>query len=218
MRFGRLAAVAVLMLASLGGCTPSAPSLSGPGIFPGGVPVTEEHVLAPNDELEVRFPFYADLNDRVLVGPDGRRMFSETTVPYGGTHARVTAVGGRVFVLFDARTRADNGTAGLPTFKVQFDGQQKPAKVWSPEGIERKIAEGAIVDAETLEELARKLGLPAAALLRTVERYNQSAALGIVAAPPDDGAHRCLDLGAVRLAATVQASCQFQSADIRAHA
>ena len=84
-----------------------------------------------------------------------------------------------MFVLFDARTRADNGSAGLPTFKVQFDGQQKPAKVWSPEGIERKIAEGAIVQAETLEELARKLALPAAALLRTVERYNQSAALGL---------------------------------------
>jgi fumarate reductase flavoprotein subunit len=115
----------------------------------------------------------------LVVGPDGRRLFSETTVPYGGTHARVTAVGGRVFVLFDAQTRADNGTAGLPTFKVEFDGQPKPAKVWSPEGIERKLAEGAIVEAETLEQLAGKLGLPAPPLARTVERYNESAALGV---------------------------------------
>jgi len=72
VRLAWLFAVAVLVLASLGSCTPSAPNLSSPGVFPGGVPVTEEHTLAPNDEIEVRFPFYPDLNDRVLVGPDGR--------------------------------------------------------------------------------------------------------------------------------------------------
>jgi polysaccharide export outer membrane protein len=62
----------VSVFAVLAGCTPSAPNLAGPGVFPGGVPITEEHTLAPNDELEVRFPFYPDLNDRVVVGPDGR--------------------------------------------------------------------------------------------------------------------------------------------------
>jgi protein involved in polysaccharide export with SLBB domain len=85
VRFGRLFAILALLLAVGGGCTPSAPRLEGPGIFPGGVPVTAEHVLAPNDELEVRFPFYADLNDRVLVGPDGRvSMQLINTVAVGG--------------------------------------------------------------------------------------------------------------------------------------
>jgi protein involved in polysaccharide export with SLBB domain len=85
VRFGRLFAIAALLLAALGGCTPSAPRLEAPGVFPGGVPVTAEHVLAPNDELEVRFPFYADLNDRVLVGPDGRvSMQLINTVAVGG--------------------------------------------------------------------------------------------------------------------------------------
>lgn len=85
MRLSGLLAIAVLLLAGLGGCAPSAPNLAGPGVFPGGVPVTEEHVLAPNDELEVRFPFYADLNDRVLVGPDGRvSMQLIDTVAIGG--------------------------------------------------------------------------------------------------------------------------------------
>lgn len=85
MRFGRLFAIALLLLAVIGGCTPSGPRLEGPGVFPGGVPVTAEHVLAPNDELEVRFPFYADLNDRVLVGPDGRvSMQLINTVAVGG--------------------------------------------------------------------------------------------------------------------------------------
>jgi protein involved in polysaccharide export with SLBB domain len=85
VRFGRLFAILALLLAVGGGCTPSAPRLEGPGVFPGGVPVTAEHVLAPNDELEVRFPFYADLNDRVLVGPDGRvSMQLINTVAVGG--------------------------------------------------------------------------------------------------------------------------------------
>lgn len=54
------------------GCSPAAPNVAAGNIFPGGVPVTEEHTLAPGDEIEIRFPFYADLNDRVVVGPDGR--------------------------------------------------------------------------------------------------------------------------------------------------
>ncbi len=72
MRWVWLLVWAALGLAQLAGCAPSAPNLASPGVFPGGVPLTEQHVLAPNDELEIRFPFYADLNDRVLVGPDGR--------------------------------------------------------------------------------------------------------------------------------------------------
>ena len=85
MRLAWLVAIALLLLAPLGGCAPSAPSLSGPGVFPGGVPVTEEHALAPNDEIEVRFPFYPDLNDRVLVGPDGRMSLQLVdTVAVGG--------------------------------------------------------------------------------------------------------------------------------------
>ncbi len=85
MRLAWLFAIAVLLLAPLGGCAPAAPDLAGPGVFPGGVPVTAEHVLAPNDELEIRFPFYPDLNDRVVVGPDGRLSLQLiNTVAVGG--------------------------------------------------------------------------------------------------------------------------------------
>ena len=66
-----LVAVAGLVLGTLAACTPAAPKLTVEAV-PGGVPLTSEHVLAPGDEFEVRFPFYPDLNDRVLVGPDGR--------------------------------------------------------------------------------------------------------------------------------------------------
>lgn len=72
MRIFWVFAVAVLGLAALVGCSPAAPNVASGNIFPGGVPVTEEHTLAPGDEIEIRFPFFADLNDRVVVGPDGR--------------------------------------------------------------------------------------------------------------------------------------------------
>jgi len=85
VKFAWLWALAVLALLPLGGCTPSAPDIAAGGVFPGGVPVTEAHVLAPNDEVEVRFPFYPDLNDRVLVGPDGRLSLQMiNTVAVGG--------------------------------------------------------------------------------------------------------------------------------------
>ena len=94
MRFGRLFADRGRRAdsAALGGCTSDgAERRDGLKVFPGGVPVTAEHVLAPNDELEVRFPFYADLNDRVLVGPDGRvSMQLINTVAVGGADASRT--------------------------------------------------------------------------------------------------------------------------------
>lgn len=94
MKFAWLLAIAVLAILPLGGCTPSAPNIASPGVFPGGVPVTAPHVLAPNDEIEVRFPFYPDLNDRVLVGPDGRLSLQlVNTVAVGGlTVAQATKV------------------------------------------------------------------------------------------------------------------------------
>jgi protein involved in polysaccharide export with SLBB domain len=77
-------AIAGLVLGSLVGCTPSAPRLTMEAV-PGGVPLSAEHVLAPGDEFEIRFPFYADLNDRVQIGPDGRVSLQlVNTVALGG--------------------------------------------------------------------------------------------------------------------------------------
>src|ERR1700722_524723 len=80
-----LAAIAGLLLGLVAACAPSAPSLTGPDVVAGGVPLTSEHVLAPGDEFELRFPFYPDLNDRVIVGPDGRLSLQlVNTVAVGG--------------------------------------------------------------------------------------------------------------------------------------
>ena len=84
MRIAWLVVPAGLVLGSLAACAPAAPKLDA-GAVPGGVPLTSEHVLDPGDEFEIRFPFYADLNDRILVGPDGRASLQLiNTVPLGG--------------------------------------------------------------------------------------------------------------------------------------
>jgi protein involved in polysaccharide export with SLBB domain len=55
----------------LAGCSPRASSLHTGEVAVGGLPVTPEHTLSPNDVFEIRFPFSPDLNDRVTVGEDG---------------------------------------------------------------------------------------------------------------------------------------------------
>jgi hypothetical protein len=84
VRIAWLVAIAGVVLGSLAACTPAAPRLTAEAV-PGGVPLTSEHVLAPGDEFEIRFPFYPDMNDRVLVGPDGRLSLQLiNTVEIGG--------------------------------------------------------------------------------------------------------------------------------------
>ena len=84
MRIAWLVVIAGLLLGSLAACTPAAPNLNAEAV-PGGVPLTSEHVLAPGDEFEIRFAFYPDLNDRVIVGPDGRLSLQLiNTVAVGG--------------------------------------------------------------------------------------------------------------------------------------
>jgi polysaccharide export outer membrane protein len=84
VRIAWLVTIAGLGLGLLAACTPAAPKLTAEAA-PGGVPLTAEHVLAPADEFEIRFPFYPDLNDRVTVGPDGRLSLQlVNTVPVGG--------------------------------------------------------------------------------------------------------------------------------------
>ena len=55
----------------LAGCAPKGPSLTSGEVALGGLPVTPEHTLSPDDVFEIRFPFSPDLNDRVTVGKDG---------------------------------------------------------------------------------------------------------------------------------------------------
>ena len=60
---------------ALAACAPRIPKYdasAGPAAIPGGMPLTAEHTLSPGDEFEVRFAFSPELNDRAVVGQDGR--------------------------------------------------------------------------------------------------------------------------------------------------
>lgn len=69
----------VVLAALLSGCGPRTPA--GPplvpggmppsGVIAGGVPLTAEHTLSPNDEIEIRFPFDPHFNQRATIGADG---------------------------------------------------------------------------------------------------------------------------------------------------
>jgi succinate dehydrogenase/fumarate reductase flavoprotein subunit len=113
----------------------------------------------------------------LLVGPDGRRLCDETA-GYGVTCGLAIGAGGRVFGLFDEQMVSDNGSPELPTFQPKRNGALRPVMIWTTDGIRRLIASGAIVQAESLVDLASRLGLPASATAGTVRRYNEGAALG----------------------------------------
>jgi protein involved in polysaccharide export with SLBB domain len=68
----KVLAFAPIFALALAACSsPHAPLLAAVGAVPGGVPLTAEHTLSPNDVIEIRFPYSSDLNDRVTVGDDG---------------------------------------------------------------------------------------------------------------------------------------------------
>lgn len=124
-------------------------------------------------EFDAYLPAWA-----MLVAPHGRR-FCDETAPYGQTYGVVKATADVVYGIFDARTLAENDTPALQTFKPEFPpGNPMPPHIYSAEGLQRLLESGSIVQADTLEELAGKLGIPANALTGTVARYNGFADAG----------------------------------------
>ena len=114
----------------------------------------------------------------LLLGPDGRR-FCDETAPYGQTYGLVRAAGDVVYGLFDSQTLADNGSPRLPTFKPDFPaGSGGPPNIWTADAVQRYVDSGAVVQAETLAELADRLGVREAAVAGAVARYNAFAASG----------------------------------------
>jgi fumarate reductase flavoprotein subunit len=84
-----------------------------------------------------------------------------------------------VFGVFDAQTLADNGSPELPTFKLEFPpGSPMVSSIYSTDNLLRLLESGAVVQADTVKELAERLGLPADALTGAVARYNGWASTG----------------------------------------
>src|SRR6478735_1728074 len=128
-----------------------------------------------------------------VVAPDGRPVFY--TMVWSGIW--VNAAGERFMnerLPYDRagheilRVQAETGVSTLPTYWV-FDQRQvdrnafdmlpvdPPVPGWFD--VEPWIEAGALVRADTLEELAEQIGVPAGALSKSVERFNEFAVSGV---------------------------------------
>lgn len=100
----------------------------------------------------------------LTVNRDGRRFSGEMAWEPMVTNARLNAPGNTMYAIWDSEYKAH----------IQ---KQEPLKVQKmlpglEEHIEREVAEGNYIRAHSLAELASKLGMPADAFIKTVERYN----------------------------------------------
>jgi fumarate reductase flavoprotein subunit len=112
-------------------------------------------------DLEVLLPGWL-----VMVNQTGHRFANEAS-PYTVLGGLIQKEGGHAFAVFDEAARA----------------AAKPSAVsrayWVNEVLEAKANEGRIARADTLDELARKIGAEPAVLQGTINRYNADCARGV---------------------------------------
>ena len=118
------------------------------------------------------------------VNADGRRFMNESGTYENILHADEYQKGHCHYTLFDS-----NWTAYAQQFKMHgcsrlypFENGADPNnsyEVVRDRMLPKLLEKGFVVKADTIEELARKLGLPPAELKRTVERYNDLARKGV---------------------------------------
>lgn len=112
-------------------------------------------------DLEVLLPGWL-----VMVNPQGRR-FANETAPYTVLGGLIQKEGGHAFAIFDEAARKD----------------AKPSPIsqanWVHEPLEARAEEGRIARADTLAELAAKIGAEPDVLEGTIARYNADCDRGI---------------------------------------
>jgi flavocytochrome c len=114
----------------------------------------------------------------VMVNAQGRRFFDETS-PYSITQPIVEGQEGPVFAIFDdpARREAQPSTAEAVK-KINLPHRSGRTQKWVQSMLDEMIERGVVVQADTLEELAERLSVPAEHLAGTIERYNGDTAAG----------------------------------------
>jgi predicted oxidoreductase len=116
----------------------------------------------------------------LIVNKLGRRYFNESS-PYGLSEVLLAAQpGAMAFTIVDEATKTAMQTVAdvRKHLKVLVPGAEVALRAWTSAGMDELVEERAIQRANTLEELARLIGIPSANLVGTVERYNQHVAAG----------------------------------------
>ena len=111
----------------------------------------------------------------VLVDTDGQRFVDETA-PYGIMDGMLRAHGDRAFAIFDQQNISAATTAIKARYKQTVPGStKKQSPNWNVDMIEEMLAASKVHRADTLEELAAKVGLPPRKLAGAIARYNLGA-------------------------------------------
>lgn len=116
----------------------------------------------------------------LIVNRLGRRYYDETS-PYGLAEVQLAAQPGAVahIILDDATKNTVQTESDVRSYlKYVVPGAEVGLRAWTSEGISEFVSDGAIKRANSLEELARLIGIPPENLVGTVERYNQHVVAG----------------------------------------
>ncbi len=127
------------------------------------------------------FPVYPERHGYIFVAPDGSRFIDET-VKRGHGQVRLNGVyelfpRGPMHFVFDEAQRISGPLS--PTYEEMLIGYNLVVEGyhWSADN-SAEVERGWIMRANTIGELAAQLGLPAAELQATVDRYNSACARG----------------------------------------
>ena len=114
----------------------------------------------------------------VLVNREGRRFCNETA-PYGIMDGLLAEQGDVAFAILDHRRLVEATALGVARYKQSIPGSTKrQSPHWNLDVFELMIKEGKIHVADTLEELAGKIGVPVDTLAATVDRVNHLTEIG----------------------------------------
>ena len=114
----------------------------------------------------------------VLVNGEGRRFYDETS-SYSVTQPIMEGQPAPVFAVFDdAAKRASLPETVEATKKVSVGKRDGRIQKWVSAILDEMVERGAVVKADSLDELAELMGIPVDRFLGTVELYNKDVADG----------------------------------------
>lgn len=115
----------------------------------------------------------------VVVNADGRRFYDETS-SYSVTAPIVETQPAPVYAVFDDAAKEASSPATVEaTKKVSVGRRDGRAQKWVGRFLEEQVGRGKVLKADTLEELASRMGVPQERFRATIDGYNQECAIGV---------------------------------------
>ena len=115
----------------------------------------------------------------VLVNRNGQRFGAENA-PYGLMDGFMSAQGNVAFAIFDDVVLHPHKGPEVATYKQTIPGKEgRTSPNWNPIMVEEQVAKGRIKSSDTIDGLARELGLPVDKFAGAIRRYNKGCETGV---------------------------------------